>query len=351
MGVTRQRARRVGLRAALALCGVALTLLAGCSADTVGELKRLGLPVAATEQAPAIGNLWIGTWIAAGSIGIAVWGLIGWAALRYKSDHNEMPRQNRYNLPMEIFYTVAPFVVIGVLFYYTILAQDVVQKNPDPDVTVESVVGTRVYHLQFNYVGTHEQLWNNAEFRRGIDALLNRESIVESIMAGQGTVAYNPFPGDWPFSPTPLDHPHGTEVALQHFKAAGLDVTDGMVTLDGQPLTMKIVGAARLHGSAERRRYRRRARCLHQLLPRRHQLVRNGQDVLWRHPDFPRRLSLRHLRRHLPQGPLRRLRRRQPANRLRHEEPVERERPAFWEGGHHGGFGFTAYGTHLHSIW
>lgn len=119
--------------------------------------------------------------------------------------------------------------------------------DQDPDVTVESVVGTRVYHLQFNYVGTHEQLWNNAEFRRGIDALLNRESIVESIMAGQGTVAYNPFPGDWPFSPTPLDHPHGTEVALQHFKAAGLDVTDGMVTLDGQPLTMKIVGAARLH--------------------------------------------------------------------------------------------------------
>ena len=72
MGVSRHRARRVGTRAALALCGVALTLLAGCSADTVGELKRLGLPVAATDQAPAIGNLWIGTWIAAGSIGIAV---------------------------------------------------------------------------------------------------------------------------------------------------------------------------------------------------------------------------------------------------------------------------------------
>ncbi len=149
MGVTRQRVRRVGLRATLALCGVALTLLAGCSAETTGELKRLGLPVAATDQAPAIGNLWIGTWIAAGSIGIAVWGLIGWAALRYKTNHNEMPRQNRYNLPMEIFYTVAPFVVIGVLFYYTILAQDTVQKNPDPDVTVD-VVGQK-WSWSFNY--------------------------------------------------------------------------------------------------------------------------------------------------------------------------------------------------------
>ncbi len=149
MGVSRDRARRVGLRATVALSTVALTLLAGCSADTTAELKRLGLPEAATEQAPHIGNLWIGTWIAAGSIGIAVWGLIGWVALRYRSDNNDMPRQNRYNLPMEIFYTVAPFVVIGVLFYYTILAQNAVQKNPDPDLTVD-VVGQK-WSWTFNY--------------------------------------------------------------------------------------------------------------------------------------------------------------------------------------------------------
>ena len=149
MGVSRMRARRVGLRVAVALCGVGLMLLAGCSADTAGELKRLGLPEAATEQAPHIGNLWIGTWIAAGTIGFAVWGLIGWAVLRYRSDHNDMPKQNRYNLPMEIFYTVAPFVVIGVLFYYTILAQDTVQKNPDPDLTVD-VVGQK-WSWTFNY--------------------------------------------------------------------------------------------------------------------------------------------------------------------------------------------------------
>jgi cytochrome c oxidase subunit 2 len=149
VGVSRQRARRVGLRAAAALCGVALTLLAGCSAETTAQLKRLGLPEAATKQAPSIGDLWIGTWIAAGTIGIAVWGLIGWAALRYRSNHNDMPRQNRYNLPMEIFYTVAPFVVIGVLFYYTILAQDTVQRNPDPDLTVD-VVGQK-WSWTFNY--------------------------------------------------------------------------------------------------------------------------------------------------------------------------------------------------------
>jgi cytochrome c oxidase subunit 2 len=149
VGVSRDRARRVGLRGAVALSGVALTLLAGCSAETTGQLKRLGLPEAGTVQAPSIGDLWIGTWIAAGAIGIAVYALVIWAALRYRTNHNDMPKQNRYNLPMEIFYTVAPFVVIGVLFYYTVLAQNVVQKNPDPDLTVD-VVGQK-WAWTFNY--------------------------------------------------------------------------------------------------------------------------------------------------------------------------------------------------------
>lgn len=118
----------------------ALLALAGCSDATVGQLKRLGLPEAAGDRAPYILNLWIGTWIAAGVIGIGMWGLIGWAVIRYKTNHNETPRQSRYNLPMEIFYTVAPFIIIGVLFYYTILAQNKVQEQVvNPDYTVDVV--------------------------------------------------------------------------------------------------------------------------------------------------------------------------------------------------------------------
>ena len=61
-----------------------------------------------------------------------------------------MPRQNRYNLPMEIFYTLAPFIVIGVLFYYTILAQNsVLATVPEPDVTID-VVGQK-WSWTFNY--------------------------------------------------------------------------------------------------------------------------------------------------------------------------------------------------------
>jgi cytochrome c oxidase subunit 2 len=81
---------------------------------------------------------------------VFVWGLIGWVAFRYRSNHNDMPPQNRYNLPMEIFYTVAPFVIIGVLFYYTILAQTAVQaKDPHPQVTIN--VEAQKWSWTFNY--------------------------------------------------------------------------------------------------------------------------------------------------------------------------------------------------------
>jgi cytochrome c oxidase subunit II len=143
---------RVGLvrRGLLSAAALGLLALAGCSADTVSELKRLGLPEAASDRAPFIHDLWIGTWIAAGIVGVFMWGIIFYAAVRYKTRHNEMPRQTRYNLPMEIFYTIAPFIIIGVLFYYTILAQNAVQEDvAEPEVTVD-VVGQK-WSWTFNY--------------------------------------------------------------------------------------------------------------------------------------------------------------------------------------------------------
>jgi cytochrome c oxidase subunit 2 len=149
---TTPRDRRLSTlrRGLLTLPILALLTLASCSQQTVDQFKRLGLPEPASDRAPYIHNLWIGTWIAAGVIGVGMWGLIIWAALRYKTKHNDMPKQNRYNLPMEIFYTIAPFIVIGVLFYYTILAQNNVQaKVKDPDVTID-VVGQK-WAWTFNY--------------------------------------------------------------------------------------------------------------------------------------------------------------------------------------------------------
>ena len=138
------------VRAAL-LVGVPFSLmgLTACSE----QAARFGLPVAATEQAPVMGNVWVGAWIASLIIGLLVWGLIGWAVIRYRRRDGDAPapRQTTYHLPLELLYTLVPFLIIGVLFFYTVKASDaVLQTSDDPDVTI-NVIGQK-WSWTFNYL-------------------------------------------------------------------------------------------------------------------------------------------------------------------------------------------------------
>lgn len=137
-------------RVLLGLFGVGALSLAGCSAQTTAQIGRLGLPVAASDRSPYIEHLWIGAWIAAFGVGALVWGLIVWCVVVYRRRRQGIPRQSRYNLPIEILYTVTPFIMIGVLFYYTVIAQDKVQaRNAKPDHVI-TVVGQK-WNWSFNY--------------------------------------------------------------------------------------------------------------------------------------------------------------------------------------------------------
>jgi len=128
------------------------TLLAGCSLNGIGEtFDGFGWPQGGiTEQSQRMYDLWIGSVVAALAIGFFVWGLIFWCVFRYRKRGQELPVQTRFNLPIEVLYTVLPFLVISVLFYYTAVIQtnvDEVSKNPD--VTVEVVAFK--WNWQFNY--------------------------------------------------------------------------------------------------------------------------------------------------------------------------------------------------------
>ena len=84
-----------------------------------------------TPQAHRMYDLWIGSSIAALAVGVFVWGLIFWCVIRYRKRGDELPVQTRYNLPIEFLYTVAPFLIIAVLFYYTAIVQTDVDKTVD----------------------------------------------------------------------------------------------------------------------------------------------------------------------------------------------------------------------------
>jgi cytochrome c oxidase subunit 2 len=137
------------------LTGVALVpvllLLASCSQAQQDEWKRGAMPEAASDRSGAMIEFWQWTWVAALVVGVLVWGLIFYAviAFRRRSD-DEIPVQTRYNLPMEILYTVAPVIVVLVLFDYVVKVQNEVLEEPDPDHVI-NVVGQK-WSWSFNYV-------------------------------------------------------------------------------------------------------------------------------------------------------------------------------------------------------
>ena len=154
MGV--QLPRRRGMsRARLALAvgmGFGVLTLAGCSSETQDAWKRVAMPEPGTEQGTRILDFWQNSWIAAMATGVVVWALMFWVVWRYRRRHeDDVPVQTRYNLPLEIFYTIAPVIMVLVFFTHTVRLQtDLNALSDAPDHTVE-VVGQQ-WSWTFNYV-------------------------------------------------------------------------------------------------------------------------------------------------------------------------------------------------------
>lgn len=132
---TRSNRRRT---AALTATFAALVLsLSGCSWQ---DGLALGWPRGVTPEAHAMHKLWLSSVIAALVVGVIVWALMFWCvtAFRKKKGDEEMPRQFGYNMPLELVLTVVPFLIISVLFYFTIVTQEkVLNKEPNPEVVVD----------------------------------------------------------------------------------------------------------------------------------------------------------------------------------------------------------------------
>jgi cytochrome c oxidase subunit II len=129
---TAARVRRLALVAGL---GASAVLLGGCSTAA----KNFGMPTPATEQGEHVLHLWQGAWIAALVTGVIVWGLIFYAIWRFRRrSEDDIPVQTRYNLPLEIFYTIAPVLMVIVFFFHTVKAQDAILDDKLPvDNTIE----------------------------------------------------------------------------------------------------------------------------------------------------------------------------------------------------------------------
>jgi cytochrome c oxidase subunit II len=130
-----------------AIGAAVLVATTGCQSNA---FERMGMLPPVTKQGQVTLTLWQGSWIAAWIVGIVVWGLIVWSVLFFRKRSDQVPYQVRYNLPIEILYTVVPFIMVGVLFYFTARDENYVDKlSARPDVIV-NVTGFQ-WSWEFQY--------------------------------------------------------------------------------------------------------------------------------------------------------------------------------------------------------
>ena len=141
--------RRLRPLALAATLGVLAVALSGCSWS---QALGMGWPEGITPQAHLNRELWIGAVIASLVVGVIVWGLIFWSAAfhRKKATDTELPRQFGYNMPLELVLTVTPFLIISVLFYFTVVVQEkMLHLAKDPEVVID--VTSFQWNWKFGY--------------------------------------------------------------------------------------------------------------------------------------------------------------------------------------------------------
>jgi cytochrome c oxidase subunit 2 len=175
----RTGARGLARQAGVLLAAVALLVgLTGCSEHSRHQWSNLAMPDPATAQGEHIFLLWRWAWIAALATGAVVWGLIFYVIWRYRRrSDDEVPVQTRYNLPLEIFYTIAPIIMVVVFFVHTERTQTAVRAEvPDPDVTVY-VVGQQ-WTWTFNYMPSGEVATPNQQVLYSVGQAGNPPTLV-----------------------------------------------------------------------------------------------------------------------------------------------------------------------------
>ena len=126
-------------------------VLAGC---TQQQLRGF-LPGEAgiTNHTDGVTGLWVTSWTILILVGVLVWGLILWTAIVYRRRKGQtgLPVQLRYNMPIEIFYTVVPLILVLGFFAFTARDQAKIETpTANPDVEIQ-VFGKR-WAWDFNYL-------------------------------------------------------------------------------------------------------------------------------------------------------------------------------------------------------
>jgi cytochrome c oxidase subunit II len=128
-----------------------LTFIVVFAGGCKGQWSRVGWPAPITKEGRNTLNVWYGSLTTAAIVGAIVIFLILWSALWYRRrSPDQLPRQVRYNLPIEVLYTLIPVVMVSILFYFTAIRENDQDSFSNVKMNV-GVVGFQ-WSWQFNYL-------------------------------------------------------------------------------------------------------------------------------------------------------------------------------------------------------
>ncbi|GAA5036905.1 cytochrome c oxidase subunit II [Microbacterium fluvii] len=137
----------VGIAAAAVLAGCTPTELHGFLPGFTEDGQ------AATNHTDMVAGLWVNSWIVLLAVGVITWGCMGWAAIAYRRRKGQtgLPVQLRYNMPIEIFYTIVPLILVVGFFAFTARDQTILETQyDDPDVSITAIGKQWAFDFQYN---------------------------------------------------------------------------------------------------------------------------------------------------------------------------------------------------------
>ncbi|MBB5741571.1 cytochrome c oxidase subunit 2 [Microbacterium ginsengiterrae] len=135
---------------------------------------------AATNQTDRVASLWVNSWIVLLAVGVITWALMGWAAVAYRRRKGQtgLPVQMRYNMPIEIFYTAVPLVLVLGFFFFTARDQAEIETQWGDEADVEITAIGKQWAFDFMYAGEDDDL-SDAVWTMGIQAQPDAEGNVD----------------------------------------------------------------------------------------------------------------------------------------------------------------------------
>ncbi|MCK6080467.1 cytochrome c oxidase subunit II [Microbacterium sp. EYE_5] len=130
----------------------------------------------ATNHTSMIAGLWTTSWIVVLAVGVITWALMGWAAIAYRRRKGQsgLPVQLRYNMPIEMFFTIAPVILVLGFFAFTARDQAIIEtQHENPDVCITAIGKQWAWDFQYN--GNSCEETDDAVWTMGVQAQTDAE--------------------------------------------------------------------------------------------------------------------------------------------------------------------------------